>query len=169
MFRGPGEVEAFAALVAGRATVVGLVETAEALDRIEAIAAVAGLDEVHVGINDLALGLGLPNRFAVLLEPAVERLAATVRASGRRLGIGGIGRLDGPDLPVPADLVYARLAQLGAEAALLARSYAAGDGDLGPAVRASRTRLRWWAARGAAERELARTRLAAAVAAAGTF
>ena len=169
MFRSAAEAARFVDLVDGRATVVGLVETADALEAIDAIALVPGVDELHVGINDLALDLGLPNRFSVLLDPRVERLAATVLASGRRLGLGGIGRLDGPALPIPADLVYARLARLGAQATLLARSYATGAGDLGAAVRASRERLRWWASRPAAEHDRAREDLAAAIASARTF
>src|SRR5438874_7870784 len=58
----PREVERFVDLVEGRALVVLLVERIEALRRLDELVAVAGVGEVHIGMNDLALSLGLPNQ-----------------------------------------------------------------------------------------------------------
>ena len=42
-----------------------LLETREAVADVEAVVRVHGLDELHIGINDLALALGLRSRFSV--------------------------------------------------------------------------------------------------------
>ena len=55
MFHTPAELHAFSALVAGRAPIVALLETAGALHSIEAWVATPGLCEVFVGLNDLQL------------------------------------------------------------------------------------------------------------------
>jgi len=152
MFTGPEEVERFVAAVAGRATVVLLLETREAAQAAHEIAAVPGADEVHVGLNDLTLSLGLPNRFLTLASGTLDEVAAAVLAAGKPLGVGGLGRPGDTGLPIPADLVYAALAHLGATRALLSRSFFRADDELGPeAVEAVRTHLAAWRERPATE------------------
>ena len=143
MFRTPAELERFVALVGGRAAVVPLVETAEAAARVDELLAVDGVDELHVGLNDLSLELGLRNRFALLVSPLLEHVAGCAAAAGVPWGCGGIGRAGDEDLPIPAELVYARLAALGASGALLARSGTAAAG-LALEVRRARARLASW-------------------------
>jgi hypothetical protein len=160
MFRTSEEIAAFVAMVNGRATVVPLVETTEAAADIGRIAAIPGLTEIHVGINDLALAVGARNRFEVLDSALVERLASTVRAAGLRFGIGGIGRIGDTSLPIPPDLLYAQYARLGATAALLSRAFTSGprvDGDLVREVAASRARLEHWHRASATELDTARS------------
>ncbi len=147
MFERAREVARLIELVAGRATVVPLLETRAALAGIADLIHVDGLQEIHVGINDLALSLGVRNRFEVLVSEAVQRVCETLRGAGFRLGIGAIGRLDDGRLPIPPDLVYSRYARLGASAALVARSFAASDAsgdELAHQIAASRARIRWW-------------------------
>jgi hypothetical protein len=169
MFRSTEEVSPFVEMVAGRALVVGLLETAEGVEAVEAVVRVPGLDELHVGINDLALALGLRNRFEFFLSPAAERIAQAAADAGLRLGVGGIGRLSDTALPIPPDLVYAQHARLRVTAALISRSFLATGCDLGAELRQARERLAWWARRPPAELERARQELGAAVAASGTF
>ena len=117
MFRSADEVRAVAR-AAPRAAIVPLAETREALAIVDEVLAVDGVSELHIGLNDLSLELGLRNRFAVLCHPAVERAATIARDAGARFGLGGLGRAGQTGLPVPADLVYARHAQLGSTSAL---------------------------------------------------
>lgn len=150
MFERAREVATLIELVAGRATVVPLLETRAAAAGIAELTQVDGLQEVHIGINDLALSLGVRNRFEVLASDVVQRVCETVRGAGFRLGIGAIGRLDDARLPIPADLLYSRYARLGASAALVARSFApaqASSAELARQIAASRARLRWWRGR----------------------
>jgi hypothetical protein len=161
MFRSACEAAAFGALVGGRATVVALLETAAALADVAALAEAPGVDEVHLGINDLALELGLGSRFEVLTLDAVAAAAAVLAEAGRPFGLGGIAH-PGAQLPIDPDLIYAQYPRLGADRALLARSFTAGTHDLGREVRRVRARLRWWAGRAPAELERAREDLALA-------
>ena len=162
MFRTASEVQHFVELVGGRATVVLLLETPEAVEQAGKIAGVDGVGEIHLGLNDLTLALGLPNRFMLLTSRLAARLAATVTDAGLRFGAGGIGRAGDDSLPIPADLIYAQYARLGATAALVSRSFIGEDGatlDLAREVERARARLADWRARDENELEAARLEL----------
>jgi hypothetical protein len=153
--------------VSGRATVVVLVEHADAIGRLPEIVAVDGVDEVHVGLNDLALSLGLANRWLVLAGDLAAEAGIVVRGAGRRFGLGGIGRADDDSLPVPSDLVYAEYARTGATAALISRSFFNRCGDtLARDVGRAREALAAWFARPAGEVAAAHAELARRAAAA---
>ena len=157
------EIEAarFVDQVAGRAHTVLLAETAAAAWRIERLAAIYGVDEIMVGLNDLSWSMGVSGRFTLLTSPLMQALADTVRGAGKRLSVGGLGRWDDPDLPTPPDLIYAQYPRLDAAGAWLARSfYAAGDPfDWPAAVQTLRRRLDHWAAQGPEALETARRTL----------
>jgi hypothetical protein len=154
----------FVALVGGRAEVVLLVERREALEALPRLAAIEGVDEVHVGLNDLALSIGYASRWQVLSGNRLCDAGAIVRAAGKRFGFGGIGRAGDDTLPIPSDLVYAEYARTGATAALLARAFAS-DADLAVEVRRARARLRHWQQADAATLDAAHAELEARVAA----
>src|SRR5688572_32019850 len=125
MFTTPAEVQRFIDLVDGRAQCVLLMENKTAAERIEQIVAVAGVTELHVGINDLTLSLGRKNanRFEVLTSDLMKRVADAVLSAGHRFGVGGIGRAMHNEQVIPSDLIYAQYPRLGASAALIARSF----------------------------------------------
>jgi 2-keto-3-deoxy-L-rhamnonate aldolase RhmA len=167
MFERASEVARFCEVVGGRATVVPLLETRAAAEATAEIVAIEGVDEVHIGINDLALSLGLRSRFEVLDSPLVQRVADAVRDAGLRLGIGGIGRAGDRSLPIASDLIYAQYPRLGATAALISRAFiVAGTGceALALEVARARERLAWWEQAGPAELERARLQLRNAIA-----
>ena len=63
------------------------VETAQALSRIEDIAAVDGVDALFIGPDDLAASMGFPGQMThpevqVAIEDAVRRITATGKAAG---------------------------------------------------------------------------------------
>ncbi len=163
-FRRASDAAGFVRMVAGRARVVLLVETAAAAWSIEAIAALDGVDEIMVGLNDLALDTGMTSRFALLASPLMSALAATVRAAGKRFSAGGLGRWDDEGLPTSADLVCAQYPRLGAEGAWLARSFDKGlaPSDWPGAIKALRERLDFWACQDEDALEAARRALAEA-------
>lgn len=154
-FRSARDVEKALSVVGDRVLLVPLVETVEALHEVSKIAGLARVREVHFGLNDLALSFGLPNRFALLTHPAVERATILIAENGVRMGIGGIGRCCDTGLPIPSDLIYAQYPRLGATGALIARSFFR---DLPPrsallakAVAAARERFEYWYRRDHAE------------------
>ncbi len=77
-------------LVNQETLVMPIIETEEGLANVEAIAAVPGIDTLHVGANDLSVELGLPGQVAhPRLRAAYARVAAAARAHGRSMGVGG--------------------------------------------------------------------------------
>ena len=72
------------------AMVVCMIETLEGLDNVEAIAAVKGVDVIHVGSNDLLVNMGKPGQFDdPEIVAAQERAIAAAKAHGKFAGIGG--------------------------------------------------------------------------------
>jgi len=75
--------------------VVCMIETLEGLANVEAIAAVDGVDVVHVGSNDLLVAMGKPGRFGdPQIVAAIERVIAAAKAHGKFAGIGGDRHLE---------------------------------------------------------------------------
>jgi len=121
MFRSASEVRLFTTAVGGRARCNLLVETAAAAADLKACVEVPGVDEVHIGLNDLHLELGLHFMFEPLASGLVDGMAAILRASGVPFGIGGIARV-GEGL-LPAELLLAEHVRLGSTAAILSRTF----------------------------------------------
>ena len=70
--------------------VVCMIETTEGLANVEAIAAVDGVDVLHVGCNDLLTAMGKPGAFGdPEIVAAVERVIAACEAKGKYAGLGG--------------------------------------------------------------------------------
>ena len=90
MFQTPDELRAFSRIVAGRAPIVALLETAGALQSLDAWVDAPGLCEVFVGLNDLHLSLGCGFMFEPLAQGLLDRVSARVRAQGLRFGFGGV-------------------------------------------------------------------------------
>lgn len=69
---------------------VCMIETVKGLNNVEAIAAVKGVDVLHVGSNDLLANMGNPGKFDdPALVAAQERVIAACRANGIFAGCGG--------------------------------------------------------------------------------
>lgn len=115
------EVDHFIQLVHGRARTCLLVETPSALANLVEILRVPGVDEVHFGLNDLHLGLGLHFMFELLTNGVIDAASAAARRAGVPFGIGGIGRLGVGD--VPAELIVGEHYRLGSSMAILSRSF----------------------------------------------
>jgi len=70
--------------------VVCMIETQEGLRNVDAIAAVDGVDVVHVGCNDLLAAMGKPGAFGdPQIVAAVENVIAAARQHGKFPGLGG--------------------------------------------------------------------------------
>jgi len=93
MFTTPKEVVEFISHIDGRVTVNLLLETPQALVRINEILSISGINEIHVGLNDLHLGTGLEFMFELLSGGIVEYLSDKINAAGIKFGFGGIARL----------------------------------------------------------------------------
>lgn len=121
MFRGPSEVSRFCEAVNSRAKVCLLVETIGAMESLSECIKIAGVDEVHIGLNDLHLEMGCRFMFEPLVSGHVERMAETLRNAYIPFGIGGLARV-GEGL-LPAELLLAEHARLGSTCAILSRTF----------------------------------------------
>jgi hypothetical protein len=151
----------FVRAVNGRARTVLLVETVSSAEMVEALCQIDGLDEIHFGLNDLSLDLGVNSQFAVLCSTFLERACAALAARGFPFAVGGIGRPLDVALPVPSELVYAQYPRLGATGALLSRVFFNGleKGQLAQEIRIARERLNFWSQQPATRLSAAREEL----------
>ncbi len=70
--------------------ILAMIETRDALERVEEIVAVPGIDGLYIGPNDLALSLGLEAHFdseEPLMLEAIERILKAARSQGKQAGI----------------------------------------------------------------------------------
>ena len=68
-----------------------MIETPEAVGNIDAIAAVDGVDVLHIGASDLSTEMGIPGQYAhPRMRDAFEKVAAAARANGKAMGVGGV-------------------------------------------------------------------------------
>ena len=121
MFTTADEVKRFVEYVGGRAKVMPLLETPQALVRIHDILEVKGIDEIHVGLNDLHLGMGLDFMFEILSGRVAEYIADVIRPTGIPYGFGGIARIGYGILP--AERIICEHYRLGSSMAILSRSF----------------------------------------------
>jgi len=121
MFSDADTVREFAEIVAGRLRICLLVETVGGMNALAEIVRIPGIDEVHIGLNDLHLELGSTFMFEPLADGLVDRMASIIRAAGLPFGLGGIARI-GEGL-LPAEIVLAEHARLGSSAAILSRTF----------------------------------------------
>ncbi len=121
MFTTAEEVELFVQYVDGRARTCLLLETAPALARLDDILAVPGIDEIHVGLNDLHLSMHLDFIFELLADGIVEYICSKIAAKNIPYGFGGIARVGLGMLP--AEYIIAEHHRLGSQLAILSRSF----------------------------------------------
>ena len=115
------EVEDFVKFVGKRTRTMLLLETKEAADKIEEMLSLGGIDEVHIGLNDLHLAKGKKFMFELLCDGTVENLCEKIKKFGVPYGFGGIARLGYGMLP--AEHVITEHYRLGSKMAILSRSF----------------------------------------------
>ena len=121
MFKTRAEVERFLKAVNGRAKTVLLFETAESVENIDDILSLPGIDEVHIGLNDLHLSYKMKFMFQLLCEGTVQRVCEKFKARGVKYGFGGIARVGLGMLP--AEYIITEHYRLGSTAAILSRGF----------------------------------------------
>ena len=121
MFKTADDVKRFVSYVDGRAKVQLLVETAEAAAKIDSILEVPGVDEIHIGLNDLHLAMHKAFMFELICDDTVASLCKKIKAKGIKYGFGGIARVGYGMLP--AEHIIAEHYRLGSTAAILSRGF----------------------------------------------
>ena len=123
MWKTIDEVKRFVDYVDGKAIVNLLLETKEAWDILGQVVRLSGINEIHVGLNDLHLSLKRSFMFELLADGIVDDIANTLKANNIKFGFGGIGRIGGGTGLIPAELILAEHVRLKSEMVILSRSF----------------------------------------------
>lgn len=115
------EVQKFVDFVDGRARTILLLETKEAVDILDETLKIPGVDEIHIGLNDLHLSLHQDFMFESVANGMVEDMCKKIKNAGKPYGFGGIARLY--EGMVPAEMVIAEHYRIGSTRAILSRSF----------------------------------------------
>jgi 2-keto-3-deoxy-L-rhamnonate aldolase RhmA len=70
---------------------IAMIETPEAVANADAIAAVEGIDVLHIGSTDLSTEMGIPGDYKhERMRSAYETIAQAAKAHGKSMGVGGV-------------------------------------------------------------------------------
>jgi 4-hydroxy-2-oxoheptanedioate aldolase len=84
----PGELQR---RLNGELLLIPMIETPKAVENAEAIAAIAGIDSLLIGTNDLSLDMGIPGQYGhERVQDAYRRVADACRKHNKILAMGGI-------------------------------------------------------------------------------
>ena len=122
-FHTADEVRQFIEHVNARSRTVLLIETKAALENLSEILDVEGIDEVHIGLNDLTLSLGRQSIFDLLCDGTIKQMSETITARKLPFGFGGLARLSHQDLPISPEHILAAQIRLKATRGWLGRSF----------------------------------------------
>ncbi len=115
------DVKHFVEYVGGRTKTCIMIETSQAMARIDNILKVEGIDEIFIGLNDLHIGLGLSFMFEVLSGGLVEYIASKCKERNKIFGFGGIARIG--DGILPAEKILGEHVRLGSQTVILSRTF----------------------------------------------
>jgi len=120
-FKTSGEVKKFVDYVNKRAKVCLLLETPEAVENLDEILNIKGIDYIHIGLNDLHLGYERKFMFELLADGTVENIINKIKKTTIKYGFGGIARIGYGDLP--AELIIMEHYRLKSEMAIVSRQF----------------------------------------------
>lgn len=121
MFHCAEEVGKFVDIIRRRAKLMLLVETKEAYENIEKIVKVPGIDEIHIGLNDLHLSYDMTFMFEPLANGMIDKICGVIKEAGIPYGFGGVAKL-GEGL-LPAERVLGEHYRLGSSMVILSRTF----------------------------------------------
>ncbi len=121
MFTTADEVKQFIKLVDSRVKVSLLLETAKAVENIDEILLLNGIDEIHLGLNDLHLTMELTFIFESLSNGTVDYVAKKTNSKDIHFGFGGIGRIGEGDLA--AKMILAEHYRIDSKMVILSRAF----------------------------------------------
>lgn len=121
MWKTTSEVKQFISTVNGRAKTILLLETKEAENCLDEVLNISGVDEIHIGLNDLHLSYGLTFMFELLSNGVVDRICEKIKKADKKFGFGGISHLG--DGVIPAEMIIIEHYRIGSERAILSRGF----------------------------------------------
>lgn len=120
-FKSSEEVKRFLELNDGRAETCLLLETIDAIEHIDEILNLGGIDYIHVGLNDLHIERKTKFMFEFVADGSIDSLAMKFKDKQIKFGFGGCARIG--ELVPPAERVLAEHYRLGSSGVILSRSF----------------------------------------------
>ena len=121
MWKTIDQVCEFVKKVNGKTKTMLLLETKDAEECLDEVLRIDGIDEIHIGLNDLHLEYGLTFMFELLANGTVERICKKISKAGIPYGFGGVGRIGGGLLK--ADNIVVEHYRLGSSMVILSRAF----------------------------------------------
>lgn len=122
MWKTAEDVKTFLSLVGGRAKTMLLLETEEARQCLDEVLHLPGIDEMYIGLNDLHLSQHKKFMFELFTDGTVDEIVSKVKKAGIPFGIGGVGRVNCPNL-LPAENILCEHYRLGSSMVILSRTF----------------------------------------------
>ena len=121
IWRTADDLRQLVSMVGSRAKIMPLLETDTAADILPEAVKVSGIDQMHIGLNDLHLCYHQKFMFQLLADGTVDRLCAQLREADIPYGFGGVGR---PGFGMlPAEYIIGEHYRLGSQYVILSRSF----------------------------------------------
>ena len=121
MWKSVEDVSNFLKAVDGRCKTTLLLETKEAVESLDEVLDYGGMDEIHIGLNDLHLAYGMNFMFEPLANGLVELILNKIKRIGIPYGFGGIAKLG--DGLLPAEKIIMEHYRFGSTRAILSRTF----------------------------------------------
>jgi hypothetical protein len=121
MFRSQNEVRQITKIIKGQVPVTLLVETSTALARLSSILELRGIDDVHLGLNDLRIDLKLKTIFEIFITGILDFAAKKLHKANIPFGIGGVSRIGHGE--IPSKLILSEHKRLGSTRVIISRSF----------------------------------------------
>lgn len=117
------EVRYFISCIDKRAAVSLLIETKEAVELLKDIIKINGIDEYHIGLNDLSISLGNDTIFKAVVDGTIERCIDILKTTNKPYGFGGVGSMSNRNLTIDPFLCLSEQIRSGCSIGWLGRSF----------------------------------------------
>jgi len=121
-FKTKEEVEKFINLVDKKVETCILVETMEAVENIDKILQVKGINYIHIGLNDIHIQRKTHFMFEFLADGYIDILAEKIKNKNIPFGFGGVAHMQSDLLPLARDII-AEHYRVGSTGVILSRSF----------------------------------------------
>ena len=115
------EIFNFCKVVNSRVPVIPLIETKESFSFLDKIIGLEGVNEIHIGLNDLSISYGFKFIFEPLRNGMLDKAAKLLNNAKLVWGFGGIARIGYGDLP--AEYLLGEHVRLNSKRVILSRSF----------------------------------------------
>lgn len=121
MWRSVKEVKEFLNAINGRTKNILLLEHKDAVECLNEVLKLDGIDEIHIGLNDLHLSYGFKFMFECLSNGMVDKIVKKIKETNIPYGFGGVAKIGEGTLP--AERIILEHYRLGSTGVILSRAF----------------------------------------------